>query len=188
MVQSADQDIITRFLRQESAAVAMIDGWIIRAASPFRQRLAAEWEDLLQEIRLEVIRLLEGGAFRGEASLKTYLWRVVNHACIDQLRTQARWHWMDLESLAELGGPPANSPLKQLLQKESEHLLLRVLAEMSPECRGLWRMILAGLSYQQMSQRLGTSEGALRVKVLRCRKKAVAVREQLMNERQGAQA
>lgn len=43
-------------------------------------------------------------------------------------------------------------------------------------------MILDGLSYQEMSLRLGSSEGALRVKALRCRKRAVAVRDQLLSK------
>ncbi|MBI3949148.1 MAG: sigma-70 family RNA polymerase sigma factor [Acidobacteria bacterium] len=57
---------------------------------------------------------------------------------------------------------------------------------MSQECRQLWGMILDGLSYQQMSQHLNVSEGSLRVRVMRCRKKAVAVRDQLLGQQQGA--
>ena len=184
-----DQEIITRFLRHESEAAHVIEGWIARAASPFRQRLGLQWEDVLQEVSLEVTRLLERGSFRGESSLKTYLWRIVNHACINQLRqlrklrTQAQTHWMEFEDLVELAVSPDGSPLDQLLQKESERLLLRVLSEMSAECRSLWGMIFDGLSYQQMSQRLGASEGALRVKALRCRQRAVAVREELIGKK-----
>lgn len=177
--QAEDQEIIARFLQRELGAVRVIEGWIARAASPFRQRLADHWEDTLQEVLLEVTRLFERGAFRGEASLKTYLWRVVNHACLKQLRAQTKTSYVDLDSLAELSGPADDSPLQRLLHKEAGLLLLRVLAEMPPECRGLWQMILDGLSYQQMSQRLGAAEGALRVKVLRCRKRAVDMRRQL---------
>jgi DNA-directed RNA polymerase specialized sigma24 family protein len=56
--------------------------------------------------------------------------------------------------------------------------------ETSDECRRLWLMILDGMSYQQMSQRLGASEGALRVKVLRCRKRAIAVRDRLLSKKE----
>jgi RNA polymerase sigma factor (sigma-70 family) len=184
LMSSEDQEIITRFLGEEIEAVRIIEGWIARAASPFRQRLASHWEDALQEISLEVTRLLERGTFRGEASLKTYLWRVANHYCIRQLRTQTRVQWLDLDSIVEQPRPSEHSPLDQLLEKESESLLLRVLEETTDECRKLWRMILDGLSYQQMSHRVGASEGALRVKVLRCRKRAVAVREQLLGKKQ----
>lgn len=184
--QAEDQEIITRFLQREAGAIRVIEGWIARAASPFRQRLANQWEDTLQEALLEVTRLFERGAFRGEASLKTYIWRVVNHACLKQLRAQTKSNYVDLDNLAELSGPAEDLPLQRLLRKEAGQLLLQVLAEMPPECCGLWRMILDGLSYQQMSQQLGASEGALRVKVLRCRKRAVELRQQLEKERGAA--
>jgi len=41
-------------------------------------------------------------------------------------------------------------------------------------------MIHAGLSYKEMSDRLGVAEGTLRVRVLRCREKAVAARGELL--------
>jgi DNA-directed RNA polymerase specialized sigma24 family protein len=40
--------------------------------------------------------------------------------------------------------------------------------------------VLAGFSYREMSSRTGIAEGALRVRVLRCRKRAVELREELM--------
>ena len=45
------------------------------------RRLADAWEDVLQELRIEVFRLLEKQQFRGDSSLKTYLWRVVSRSC-----------------------------------------------------------------------------------------------------------
>lgn len=181
-MQPEDRDLIARFFRGEPDAVQVIDHWISRAASPFQRRLAEQWDDLLQDIRMEVTRRLQAGEFRGEASLKTYLWRISNHTCVDKLRAQAKWQWVELDSLIERWGSPDASPLQQVLQKESRQILWRVLEEMSEECRQLWKMILNGLSYQEMSQRLSVSEGALRVRVMRCRKKAVAVRDQLMGE------
>jgi len=41
-------------------------------------------------------------------------------------------------------------------------------------------MILAGLSYKEMSQRLNVAEGTLRVRVLRCREKATNLRRDLL--------
>jgi hypothetical protein len=41
-------------------------------------------------------------------------------------------------------------------------------------------MIVAGLSYREMSLRMSVAEGTLRVRVLRCREKAVAVRQELL--------
>jgi RNA polymerase sigma-70 factor, ECF subfamily len=185
-MQPEDKTLIGDFLRGDLGALKVIDGWIERAARPYARRLASQWEDVLQEIRLEVTQLLRQGAYRGESSFKTYLWRIVNHTCVDRIRTQDRWHWVELDELAEKPGPPNDSPLRHVLQNESRQVLLRVLEEVPEECRRLWAMILNGLSYQEMGRQLNVSEGSLRVRVLRCRKRAIAIRDQLFGRKKSA--
>jgi RNA polymerase sigma factor (sigma-70 family) len=155
-----DRELVTRFLRGEKEAIETVDGWISRAAWPYRRRLADQWDDVLQEIRLEVTRLLGQGKFRGESSLRTYLWRVVSHTCLDKIQAQSKRKWTSLDGL---------------------DLLLRVLDRMPQDCRELWRMIVAGFSYREMSLRLNIAEGTLRVRVLRCRERALAVRRELLD-------
>ncbi|HEY5838343.1 MAG TPA: sigma-70 family RNA polymerase sigma factor [Pyrinomonadaceae bacterium] len=181
-----DEAIIAGFLNGEREALETVEGWIERAASPFRRRLFSHWDDLQQAARMEVTRVLRQGKFRGESSLKTYLWQVVNHACINHVRALSRQPSVDLESISQRPSSSDGSPLDQILEKESEEILLRVLEEMPAACRELWNMILAGLSYREMSLRHGVSEGTLRVRVLRCRKSALAVRQQLIAGAQGA--
>jgi RNA polymerase sigma-70 factor, ECF subfamily len=174
-----DRDVVARFLRGEREAVGTVDGWIARAAWPYQRRLADRWDDVLQDVRLEVTRLLGQGKFRGESSLRTYLWRVVSHTCLDQLRAQSKWKWAELDTLdrgdgsvAPIHVPPVN--------REDRDLLLRVLERVPPECREMWRLIVAGLSYKEMSLRMNVAEGTLRVRVLRCREKAAALRDELL--------
>jgi RNA polymerase sigma factor (sigma-70 family) len=172
-----------RYLQGDREAHATIEEWIGRAASPFRRRLAGRWDDVLQDVRLEITRLLRDGAFRGESSLKTYLWRVVAHTCLDRLRSPSRWQWTEIDALqdweaeallAEREPPPA------MLAVPTKDLLLRVLDGVPEDCRRLWAMVLAGLSYREMSRRVGVAEGALRVRVLRCRKRAQERRTELL--------
>lgn len=175
-----DQEMVARFLRGETEAVVTVDSWISRAAWPYQRRLSERFEDVLQEVRLEITRLLGQGKFRGESSLRTYLWRVVNHTCLDHIRSERRWQWADLE---ELEAPGVRTPFPQVAAAPAEErdLLLRVLDRATQDCRDLWRMIVAGLSYREMSQRMDVAEGTLRVRVLRCREKAVAMRAQLLD-------
>lgn len=172
-----DQDMVARFLRGDTDAVDTVDGWISRAAWPYQRRLANRWDDVLQDIRLEITRLLSQGKFRGESSLRTYLWRVVNHTCLDQIRSEGKRQWTDLEEIEKgtAGPPPESAPARQ----EERDLLWRVLQKASRDCRDMWRMILAGFSYRDMSVRLGVAEGTLRVRALRCREKAIALRVEL---------
>ena len=178
-----DREVVARFLRGEPDAVATLDGWIERAAWPYQRRLANRWDDVLQDVRLEVTRLLGDGKFRGESSLRTYLWRVVSHTCLDQIRSQTKWQWADLETLEQEEGR-ALGPVQPAVEDAAERdLLMRVLDRSSQECRELWRMLVLGLSYREMSLRLQVAEGTLRVRVLRCRERAVASRAELLGSK-----
>src|SRR5437763_16717937 len=177
-MMATDQEIIAGYLKGESEAVKTVDGWISSAAWSYKERLADRWEDVLQDIRLEVIRLLGTGKFRGESSLRTYIWRVVNHTCLDQIRAQSKRKPISLEVLDPADEPVATAPAIPARQEDKD-LLLRVLDRVPQDCRELWRMIVAGFSYREMSLQMSVAEGTLRVRVLRCRENAVAARQQL---------
>ncbi len=180
---SRDSDLVQLFLVGDGEAIREVDTWISQAAWSFRQRLSEDWEDILQEIRLELTRLLRRGSFRGDSSLKTYLWRVVNHTCIDRLRRRSRWRWQGLDDLDHRGVLAEGA--RQGVRNEFRDLMLRVVSQTSKDCHKLWQLVLEGYSYREMSQQLGVSEATLRVRVLRCRKKAVAVRDNLLEESAG---
>ncbi len=177
-MQAQDHDLVQLFLDGDGEALRSVDTWISQAAWPYRQRLASDWEDILQDARLELTRLLGSGAFRGESSLKTYLWRVVNHTCIDRLRRRARWQWQGLEDLDHRGVLSTGSGQSE--RRALRDLMLQVVERTPEECRLLWRMVLEGFSYREMSERLSVSEATLRVRVLRCRKRAIQVRDRLL--------
>jgi RNA polymerase sigma-70 factor, ECF subfamily len=181
-MMASDQEMVSGFLRGETEAVGTVDDWISRAAWPYRRRLADRWDDVLQEVRLEVTRLLGTGKFRGESSLRTYLWRVVSHTCLDQIRSQSKWKLTDLDGLDAADEPISTAPAIPARQEDKD-LLLRVLDRVPQDCRELWRMIVAGHSYREMSLRMSVAEGTLRVRVLRCREKAVAARHDLLGIR-----
>jgi RNA polymerase sigma-70 factor (ECF subfamily) len=172
MDPQSDADLVQRYLRGEPQAAALVDGWIAAAAWPFRRRLSVDWDDLLQEIRLEVVRLLQAGVFRGESKLKTYLWQVSCHTCLDAVRRQRRRTFVGLEAVASLATTGA-SPFEALARQEGTERALRTLATLSGECRELWKKLLRGVSYREIGKELGVSEGTLRVRAHRCRKTAV---------------
>lgn len=176
-METSDQEMVSRYLQGDAEAVGTVDAWISRAAWPYQRRLSGRWEDVLQDVRLEVTRLLGQGRFRGESSLRTYLWQVVSHTCLDQLRALGRWQWTELEAVDE-GGSALAPPVTG--GHEDRDLVQRVLERVSGDCRQMWRLIAMGHSYREMSQRMGVAEGTLRVRVLRCREKAVAVRRELL--------
>jgi RNA polymerase sigma factor (sigma-70 family) len=188
-----DRLLILGMLRGDDSSMATIDGWIRRAAMPFRRRLEHQWDDLLQDLRLEVFRLLKEERFRGDSSLRSYLWQVVGHSCLDRIRSARRWRWTDLEEAVTVDAELPPSTSRPPTWNATRDLLMRVLERMPQACRRLWEMIYAGWSYPEMSRRVGVSEGALRVRVLRCRRRAGEVRGELLgkiggNEKPGSDA
>lgn len=152
--------------------------WVEEGIRGFRPRLAMPWEDVQQELLLEVTALLRRNAFRGESSLRTYLWRVAKYRCLNLLRDQAKPAWSDgdEDELVKLPAP-GSSPLESLLEGEKVDLLVRLTAELPAECRQIWTMVLAGMSYADMSRELAVAPGALRVRALRCRRRATTLWE-----------
>jgi RNA polymerase sigma-70 factor (ECF subfamily) len=174
-----DQELISNYLGGNEEAVRVIDVWIASAARSYAIKLGEDWDDVLQEARIEVFRLLQSGRFRAESRLKTYLWRVVNNTCLDAVRNKERWQRSELRESDEICRFPTLQAEDHSLAWETVDLVLRVLEQVPEDCKRVWELILDGYSYREMSKRLGISESALRVRALRCRKRALAIRDHL---------
>jgi len=173
---------IAAYLDGDAEVVAEVDQWIQSAARSYYRRLASQWDDVLQDVRLEVFKAFSSGQFRGDASVKTYVWRVVNHSCLDLVRKASRWRWTDVEDSREAQEIADRKMRDESVSLSTTDLLTKVMEQVSEECRKLWQMIFAGLSYREMSEQTEAKEGALRVRVLRCRKKALELRDQLLGQ------
>ena len=162
-----------RFLAGDSAAVAAVSGWVRLALAPFRFRLREEVDDLAQQAQLELCIALRRA--KGEPTeLRAFVWRVTVRSAIDRLRSRSRWRFQELGDLAS---PSQAAPLalENLLREESRTLLVRLLAELPRACRDLFQQLFAGLSYSEMARQAGVRDGTLRVRVLRCRRRALAL-------------
>ena len=181
-VGSDDQEQIARFLRGEPAAVETVSLWLKQAAGRYRGRLSTEWDDLIQDLLLEVTVALQDGAFRGDSQLQTFVWRIAHYRCLNRMRDLARRPENAHEERAQQVPDPTRPVLDRIMERESADLLRHFLETMPDLCRRLWRLILAGRSYREISGETGVSEGALRVRVLRCRRQAVSLWKTLLEE------
>jgi RNA polymerase sigma-70 factor (ECF subfamily) len=168
---------VERVLEGGDEAVAEVRRWVRGAVSPYRARLAAEQEDLEQEVLVELTQALRAGRFRGESTLATYVRRMVHYKCLNLLRQRRARTWVDVEEL-DLPALGAD-PLEQTAARDSVETALRVAAGMPEDCRRIWAMVIEGTSYREIGRRLGIAEGAVRVRALRCRRRAVAELERL---------
>jgi len=81
----------------------------------------------------------------------------------------------------ELDLPTRDSSVFEHLSKQEDLLLaLQVFQQMPENCRELWQAMMLGKKYKEMSLELGVSEGSLRARVLRCRRRALELRKKLI--------
>ncbi|MBL8173705.1 MAG: sigma-70 family RNA polymerase sigma factor [Bryobacterales bacterium] len=172
-----DRKLIAGFLTGEPGAVAQMERWVAAAAKPYRARLGGEWEDLRQDVMLELTRLFSEGRFRGESAVVSYVWRVANNACLKRIRSLSRWA-PDVTELLQRTKDGRRTADERLVEESRMESIRRLVERMPAECIALWRRILAGQSYPSMAAELSIAEGTLRVRVLRCRQKAMEMREQ----------
>jgi len=173
-----DAGLIARLLGGDEAAIVEVRGWVEAAVGRYRGRLAGDAEDLVQEALLDLLESLGAGRFRGQSRLATYVHSYARFKCIDRLRALGRRDMVDVDDETLTFDAP--SPLEELAQRESVELARQVVAALPAGCRELWEMIADGLSYREMSAATGIREGAIRVRVHRCRQQALAIRERLL--------
>lgn len=122
-----------------------------------------EEEDLYQEILLRVWRALP--SFRGESSLGTWLYRVALNTALSYRRHAARRPVPDPDSSTD--AVPA--PVDTIAQEEA--VLHEFLASVGPVDRAALVLRLDGLDNQQIAEVLGTTPGAVAVRLHRLRKR-----------------
>jgi RNA polymerase sigma factor (sigma-70 family) len=169
-----DAELIALLLAGDSGTIDRLRAWVASAIGRYRGRLGSEAEDLEQEVLLDLMEALEAGRFRQQSRLETYVHSFARFKCVDRLRAQGRRDMVELDDEALAFDAP--SPLEELTQRETAALAERIVAALPPNCRELWEMIADGMSYRQMSEATGVREGAIRVRVHRCRQRAIEIR------------
>jgi RNA polymerase sigma factor (sigma-70 family) len=173
----SDAERIERLIRGESEAIEELRDWVRQAIGKYRRLLGEDFEDIEQEATLEVLHALDTGRFRGDSSLSTYAHSCARFRAIDALRASGRREVVAIEE--RVLRSPSPDPYQDAETRDSLEQLHEILRRMSPDCRRLWEMIRDGLSYQEMAEREGVRPGTLRVRVHRCREKALEARRGL---------
>jgi RNA polymerase sigma-70 factor (ECF subfamily) len=139
-------------------------------------------EDVCQEAYLRVFRAL--GTFRGDARFETWLYRIVTNAALSFLRRKGRFG--DLHPEVEVEPATPSSELLLADRTVDRDALEAALLELPVAMRAV--VVLKdvyGLSHQEIAEELGASEGAVKVRLHRARKRlkdrlvAVEVRDDL---------
>jgi len=148
-------------------------------------RDAAEAEDALQDAYIAAFQAIAG--FRGEASVATWLARVVNNQCLARLRRQQRRNNIvpivalpDFEEAVRETESAADTPDDALMRAEWRALLERKLDELPATFRTVFVLrCVEELSVEETAQSLGIPEATVRSRHFRARS---MLRESLARE------
>lgn len=126
-----------------------------------------EAEDVAQEAYLRVFRSL--GGFRGDARFETWLHRIVVNAAMTHLRRRGRFGDLTRDPDGDPEPPPAPPAQDRTADRD---LIRRALEDLPAAMRAtlvLYEMY--GLSCREIGEELGVSEGAVKVRLHRARKR-----------------
>ncbi len=148
MTSTAEIDFATLVRENEAALVRLARHY----AAP------ADWQDLLQEMHLQLWRSY--ASFDGRAALSTWVYRVALNTALSHRRKPAPVH-QTLDRVAEpadTGGP--GDPLA---------LLETFLSTLDPVQRAVLLLDLEGLTREEIAEVLGTSANAVAIRMTRLR-------------------
>ncbi|MGH9867116.1 MAG: RNA polymerase sigma factor [Candidatus Polarisedimenticolia bacterium] len=155
------------FLRGDIDAVSSIRKTVETSVRAFRFGPSVE-SDLVQDALMRLLVNLGAGQFRGESSLRTYAARVARYTCLEHLRRRRDEQPLDPEAVPSVAR--WSHPEESFLWTEEHLRNLDIFSRLPADCRELLRWIFVeGLSYRDVGARLGVSEGAVKVRVFRCR-------------------
>lgn len=177
-----DRALVAALLSGDGDAIHTVRSWVRSALGRYGGALQLDADDVEQEVLLQLIQALEAGQFRYESRLETYVHSSVRFRCIDRLRLLGRRQVVEIDQ--NVLTSPSLMGDSGLIERRTEDrdLALKVAAEMPEACRRLWEMVGIGLSYSEMSELMGLSEGAIRVRVHRCRQRALVLRRRLLGD------
>ncbi len=133
-------------------------------------------EDATQEVFVKMLK--HANQFHGDAKLSTWLFSITANWCRDYLRKADNKAKEAEDVLVNLPAPSELSPDRTLEQRENQQRIQKALTALTPEQReAILLSRYQGLSYAEIAQISGCSEGAVKTRVFRAMetlKKALA--------------
>lgn len=122
----------------------------------------AEFEDLRQDALINIWRGMRG--FRGEASAKTWIYRVTVNACLSTIRKQSRHQHESLDALYGLIDSDDSD-------KEAIEQLHRIINMLDPEEKAVIMMWFDELSYDEIGIAMGLNRNTIATRIRRIKEK-----------------
>jgi RNA polymerase sigma-70 factor (ECF subfamily) len=125
-------------------------------------------EDVRQQVFLEVCRDI--ASYRGQSSLRTWLFGIANHRCQDHAKSQHRREkWIQPDEDAVFGSiDPSLDPGERLERSRRFAALEDCMAQLSVDiCKTIWLRFRTDMTYDEMAEVLRAKPDALHARVAR---------------------
>src|SRR5919199_1547898 len=157
-----DQELIARWQAGDERAAAALVARHAPALARFAASAGAgaEVDELVQDTFVRAFASLD--TFRGESSLRTWLFTIERRLLLDRKRA-ARRRQPEVE-LQEVDAVTGEDPLEAAVATEAQARLRLAVERLTPTQREVFALRVAeGLSYREIAEAVGTTEGAARV-------------------------
>jgi len=138
--------------------------------------------DLGQEVFVRALTALRKFQYQGEASFRTWLYRIAVNVCINELRRRKRRRKVEGASLDEMVATdtgevermvPDTSTMPHVLaeRKETRGIVHVLLQAMSPQHRAVLTLVdIQGLPYEEAAEAISCNLGTLKSRLSRARR------------------
>lgn len=148
--------------RRFNEIVGVHDNLIMRLCFGYA-RTAAELDDLHQDVLVNIWQGLP--RFRGDSSLKTWIYRVTLNTCVSTLRSRSRQpEAIPLESLIDFSDTSEESI-------EMVKDIHNAISELSPTDKAVILLWLDGMSYDEIASLTGLNRNAVGTRIHRAKDK-----------------
>jgi RNA polymerase sigma-70 factor, ECF subfamily len=161
-LEETDLELITRWKAGDTRAATRLVGRHSQALARFAASAGERdgIEELVQDTFVRAFASLD--SFRGESSLRTWLFTIERRLMLDRRRAERRSREtvpvQEADQVSEYGA------LDSLIADETQDRVRRSLDELSPTQREVFTLrVQQGLSYKEIAEVVGSTEGAARV-------------------------
>lgn len=160
--EETDMELINRWKAGDSRAATRLVGRHAQALARFAASAGERdgIEELVQDTFVRAFASLD--SFRGESALRTWLFTIERRLMLDRRRTERRSR--ETVPVEESDHVSEYGALDSLIAEEAQERVRQSLESLSPTQRDVFTLrVQQGLSYKEIAEIVGTTEGAARV-------------------------
>jgi RNA polymerase sigma-70 factor (ECF subfamily) len=156
-----DRTLIERWLGGDQRAATVLVERHATAIARFVSTLGErETDEVVQDTFVRAFGSFD--SFRGDSSLRTWLFTIARRLVLDRRRAERRRP--EVEPLGEAEVATGFTALDSIVAEESEAQVREAVERLSPTQREVFTLRVGeGLSYKEIAEVVGTTEGAARV-------------------------